>query len=192
MITSGGIYSNNTLQERQINATSIAYAGIQSKRSDTRVPCGPGGVLHDYVPFHFCPRSPMLFANHHGRVQGYQRGQSEIVHLVSNVKQVQDLGQGCVFTDGHATMKFTHFYDDTDDLDKLDWEVIGSKIWNDTDVAPDRKRKKQAEFLVRSFFPWHLVLGIGVYGESQYEEVVRILAEAGTQTKVKVTPQWYY
>ncbi|UTW68357.1 DUF4433 domain-containing protein [Anaerobacillus sp. HL2] len=44
----------------------------------------------------------------------------------------------------------------------MDWDVMESKYWFDTDDDPDRKRRRQAEFLVLRHFPLELVLGIGV------------------------------
>ena len=51
-------------------------------------------------------------------------------------------------------MRFTDFFDDLKDLDKIDWDLMQSRYWNDTNDDPDRKRRRQAEFLVHEFFPW--------------------------------------
>ena len=42
---------------------SIAQIDIQDKRSRAIVPHPPYGSLHEYVPFYFAPRSPMLLKN---------------------------------------------------------------------------------------------------------------------------------
>lgn len=47
---------------------NIAHAGAQGARADKSVPNPPGGNIHDFVPFYFAPRSPMLSAIHNGRV----------------------------------------------------------------------------------------------------------------------------
>jgi len=38
----------------------IAYQQIQGRRALKAIPIAPRGTLHDYVPFYFAPRSPML------------------------------------------------------------------------------------------------------------------------------------
>ena len=50
---------------------------------------------------------------------------------------------------------YTDFFDRLDDLDKVDWKIMKSKYWNDTDEDPDRKRRRRAEYLVHQLFPWH-------------------------------------
>jgi hypothetical protein len=50
---------------------SIAYEGIQQRRSEIEIPIPPYGILHDYIPFYFAPRSPMLYAIHKGMILGY-------------------------------------------------------------------------------------------------------------------------
>lgn len=57
----GGLMANSRLRRQRINYLDIAHERIQDRRARTSVPCGAGGVLHDYVPFYFAPRSPMLF-----------------------------------------------------------------------------------------------------------------------------------
>ena len=60
--------SHNQLRDRETNYTNIAYESIQDRRSIKSVPCGVGGSLHDYVPFYFAPRSPMLYTIHRGNL----------------------------------------------------------------------------------------------------------------------------
>lgn len=90
----------------------------------------------------------MLFALHKGYVEGYDQGQTPVVHLVSSVERIRATGHRFVFTDGHATMAFTRFFDEIRHLDQVDWPLMQETYWNDTDEDPDRKRRRQAEFLV--------------------------------------------
>ena len=54
------------------------------------------------------------------------------------------------------------------------------------------KEGKQAEFLVREFFPWHLVRRIGVQSASIQSRVVRTLSGTAHRPVVEVRPDWYY
>lgn len=74
ILEAGGLISSSRLQQQGIIYVDIAYQSIQNRRANTRVPCGAGGVLHDYVPFYFAPRSPMLCTIHRGGVPGYEVG----------------------------------------------------------------------------------------------------------------------
>ena len=56
----GEIRCNNLLWSGDVGHTDIAHQHIQDRRSRTRVPCGPQGVLLDYVPFYFTQHSTML------------------------------------------------------------------------------------------------------------------------------------
>ena len=49
---------------------NIAHAGAQRARLIRTVPDPPGGVVHDFVPFYFAPRSPMLYALNGEKVVG--------------------------------------------------------------------------------------------------------------------------
>ena len=57
-----GLLSYNEKEARGIKHVSIANAGIQNRRASMVVPCGPGGFVHDYVPFYFCSLSLMLLS----------------------------------------------------------------------------------------------------------------------------------
>lgn len=153
----------------------------------------PGGCVGDYVPFYFAPRSPMLYAIHKGFVEGYNSGQSEVVHLVSSAEMVDEAGLHWVFSDGHAEMApLTAFYNSLEHLDKIDWDVMKSIYWNDTDADPDRKRRRQAEFLVHNFFPWELITSIGVNDRTTAIHVNKALEKASHKPAVSAETSWYY
>ncbi len=135
----------------------------------------------------------MLFVIHKGSVPGYFGGQTEVVHLVSTIERAEVAGLEWVFTDGHAEMApLTDFYDDLADLKKLDWGLMQSHYWFDTDDDPDRMRRRQAEFLVHDFFPWELVDSIGVCNDIMAAHVHEILETAAHKPQVVIERSWYY
>ncbi len=192
ILASGGLLAKRMLDKKDTGYTSIAHQSIQDRRASTRVTCGPGGVLHDYVPFYFAPRSPMLFTISHGNVEGFTGGQYSIVHLVSTAQAVQEAGLGFVFSDGHGIMTITEFYDDLAYLNEVDWEIMRANYWADTDEDLDRKRRRQAEFLVHKRFPVQLIQEIGVINGKIKQETDSLLAEFESTIPVVVRLGWYY
>jgi hypothetical protein len=188
IIKEGGLFCNR--DAKKIQFVSIGHKRIKERRLKKKVPIGPGGVLADYVPFYFAPRSPMLFTINKGNVEGYTGGQEPIVHLVSSTEAVDAEGLDWVFTEGHAVMDYTDFFDDFADLNKIDWLLMSSKFWFDRPEYPDRCRRREAEFLVHDFFPWKLVSEIGVCNTAIAQQTKRILA--GRKPPVSVQRDWYY
>jgi hypothetical protein len=188
----GHLDAKNLLQQRSAAHASIAYENIQDRRARHPVPCYPGGVLHDYVPFYFAPRSPMLYTISRGNVPGCPEGQRPVVHLTVDVEAIVHVGLPYVFTDGHAVMAFSGFFTDLGDLDKIDWTIMHSRYWNDTPEYPDRKRRRQAEFLVHQSMPWELVTEIGVIDNSVKDEVEAALRGAPHVPDVVIHRDWYY
>jgi hypothetical protein len=97
ILQSKGLWCFNALQSHSVYYSNIAYAGIQDQRAGITVPCGPGGNLHDYVPFYFAPRSPMLYAIKMGNVPGHQGGQTPIIYRVSSIQAVNSSHSRFVF-----------------------------------------------------------------------------------------------
>ena len=189
----GGIYATNFQPDDGIEYYPIHHVGIQNLRSDTLVPCGPGGCIHDYVPFYFGPRSPMLYAIHKNNVAGYTGGQQPIIYICAYVENVNKQGLEFVFTDGHAIMThLTHFYDNLDDLKKLDWDVIRGKYWFDNEQNPDRCRRRQAEFLVYKFLPLESIFGIVVIDKRMKNKVDSTLVKHNISMPIVVNRTWYY
>jgi hypothetical protein len=80
--------------------------------------------LHDYVPFYFAPRSPMLYTINNGNVPGCNHRQDDIVHLVGDTQSVLAAGHRFVFSDIHAALDYARFFDDLTDLKQIDWRIF--------------------------------------------------------------------
>ena len=193
ILKSRGLFPKNELVQQEVNHLDIAYERIQDRRARIPVPCGAGGVLHDYVPFYFAPRSPMLYAIHNGRVAGYTQGQNPIIYLVAQAEIIKSEGIPFAFTDGHAVIQYTEFYDNLSVLESsIDWAIMKDKYWADTPEDNDRKRRRQAEFLVYQFCPWRLITKIGVKDRIIKLQIEKILENIDHQPDIKVYADWYY
>lgn len=195
IIKEGGIWCDRECQCRELRGTAVGYTHIKERRMRRSVPLPPRGTLGDYVPFYFAPRSPMLYVIHHGGNPEYDGGQTPIVHFVSSVEAVAAARPALrwLFTDGHAEVALSDYYDDVRKLDEvIDWDVMRSTYWNDTQQDGDRKRRRQAEFLVHRFLPWELVSTIGVVNRAMADRVEQVLADSRHRPVVAVAPEWYY
>ncbi len=176
------------IDEKEIPYDNIAYPELQDRRSLTAVDVEPYGHLHDYVPFYFAPRSPMLYVN-------YKKGdeiQKGIIYLISSAQSIKKSEIPFVFTDGHAIMALSHFYRREEDLENIDWNVMRGKYWYDTDEDNDRKRRRQAEFLIHRFMPWVLFEAIIVYDQSVKERVEKFIRTAAHKPTVHIKRNWYF
>lgn len=193
IIADGGLWCDCLRAVRAAGAVSIAHQHIKERRAKRQVPVAAGGTLADYVPFYFAPRSPMLFTIHRGNVQGYTEGQRPIVHLLSTVETAVALNKAWAFTDGHAEMAISQFFADLEQLSEVvDWTIMRSQYWNDTADDNDRKRRRQAEFLVHEFFDWHAISRISVHDNAVRRQVEMVLPNIDHGPEVVVEPGWYY
>ena len=189
-----GLHAPNHTPDDGLTYRTIHNVDIQEHRRIRTIPCGPCGVIHDYVAFYFGYLSPMLFQLKTGRVEGYSEGQEPLIYLVSDVQTIQRSGTGFVFSDGHGIAAFTDWYDDPSDLDKVDWDMVNQRYWADTVEDMDRQRRKQAEFLVYRFCDWSLIREIGVINDRMRTKVESLLATfpQSLRCPVRVQCAWYY
>ena len=130
ILKADGLWCDSRRIEQGFPTVGIAHQNIKDRRAKRKIPLVIGGVLADYVPFYFAPRSPMLFAINLGAVEGYRGGQASVLHLVSTVKVASATGQPWCFTDGHAEMAMTEFCDDLESLAELvDSEIMEGRYW---------------------------------------------------------------
>ena len=92
----GELLSDTLIQQVAVKPTNIAHGQIKERRQRTVVTIPPGGVVTDYVPFYFCPRSPMLYAVHGGFVAGYPGGQGQVLHLVADAETIAAQNAICI------------------------------------------------------------------------------------------------
>jgi hypothetical protein len=145
------------------------------------------GTLGEYVPFYFGPRSPMLYVITKAK-QGPKRPQADIVYVGCKFLTVANSGTQFAFTDGHAKMKVTGFYTQPQNLDKLNWDVIYSPVWNNTEQEFDRTRQKQAEFLVHSYVPPEWIDVVVVHDNNVCTFAQGLIQAANHRATVRVNP----
>ncbi len=183
----GGLLSDAALEA--VPHEVVGYSHIKSRRlMEYRIPCCGQRFVGEFVPFYFCPRSPMLFVINKGRT-GLQPGsQGSIVHLVSTVAIGVATGRQFAISDGNAGAAYTRFAGSLDALDELDWAVIKSDDW-----GGERRNRKSAEFLIADQFPWSSVREIGCMDAGAQLRVQAILAEVGgVGPAVNVRRNWYF
>jgi len=193
ILEAGGLWCDAQRISQGLDCENIAHGNIKERRMRTPVPIAPGGRLTDYVPFYFSNRTPMLYAINTGCVEGLPQGsQSSIIYLVSSVETVAGSDKQWCFTDGHAVEAMSSFYNSASDLTEVDWDVINSWSWKERLDDMDRKRRKQAEFLVHNFFEWDLFLNIGVFSREMKSNVEQLVSGQVHTPLVSVESNWYY
>ncbi len=139
-----GLLSVNEQKRQGVNHHSIAASTIQDRRSRTPVPCGPGGVVHDYIPFYLCRRSSMLLSV----VNSKNCDQQLLLYIGVPLTLVER--EDVIFTDASAnTNDPPRFYADPQQLDALDWGAIDSLKWN---LGMDQNQARMAELLIHQRF----------------------------------------
>ncbi|MDH4417127.1 MAG: DUF4433 domain-containing protein [Acidovorax sp.] len=183
---------------------NIAHAGAQGARAAKRVALPPGGSVHDYVPFYFAPRSPMLSAIHNGQVVGCDLRQQDIVHLETTVDRVIAGGTPFVFYDRNATLAYSKAYNDVAQLAQaIAWDLLTEppaldgfcKYFHNqhqNERYVQRRELRMAEFLVHRRVPLAAFTRVGVCNALQAQAVQAILDAAGVPLRAEVKTDWYF
>jgi hypothetical protein len=199
----GALLAKNAIAGKGMAYSNIAYQGAQGKRAAKVITVAPGGLVHDYVPFYFAPRSPMLLAINSGRVDGCEWRQPDIVHLETTIDMALADGAPFVFFDMNATLDFSTPYNDLAKLDAVSWDLLTEaprmdgfcQYWNSRQDNPRyamRMEKRQAEFLVKESVGMNRILRIGVINQAKQAEVREILHTAGIELQVDIMTEWYF
>lgn len=204
----GAIKSKNLLRSENVIPVNIACNNIQDKRARTIVD-DQGRTLHDYVPFYFAPRSPMLYSIIHNNVpEAEETNQDNFVYLVSSVDDL--CNQQFVFTDYQAIVTYASFYNNLSDLDKICWDLIFEyphlpkqnppfkgycKFFQNNDTDPryvKRKEARLAEFLVLSQVSIEKISIIIVKNQNMKDYVEKLLLKYNINIKVEIRADWYF
>jgi hypothetical protein len=167
-----GFLANNHEDFPAVESTSIAASSIQERRATMNVPCGVGGVVHDYVPFYFGSLSPMLL----GVVNKKNIDQSDILYFEFPISILNRTG--AVFTDASAnTVSPPNFYDNGQYLTRLNWAEIDSLKWKSDSEA--LRHQRMAELLVPYSINVQAASRVVVWNNAVRNEVTRIVNHFG-------------
>ncbi len=186
ILRAGGLKSDFAMVDEP--HTPIGYSHIKKRRmKEIRVPCCGNRFVGEFVPFYFCPRSPMLFVINKGTTGREPGCQKTILHLVSSVAIAMSLKRDWAISDGNAGAAYASFYDDLEEgIGAIDWKAVRATNWRGV------TNQKSAEFLVDIFFPWSGIQSIGCYESGVAEQVHSLLNLHSNQPSVEVRPDWYY
>jgi hypothetical protein len=132
----------------------------------------------------------MLYVIQYGYNQVKVTPSEDIVYCVSSVQQLLNTNLDFVFTDGHSIEKLSTQYEPKDviNIDKLlDFRAINDKKFKDQNDL-DKKRRKQAEFLVDGDIPIQAILGYIVYNKKAQDKLIAM----GIDIKKTVIKAGYY
>jgi hypothetical protein len=132
-ILKNGLQSHNFARNNGLLKNDIADNEVNRRR--TRPEPIYRRSVHDYVPFYFNPKNPMLYCR--------KNLQDNIVMLAIDRKLL--FQNNALFTNGNAAADATHFYNNIQDLKMLNWNCIVAQSWAD---LPDGKRERCSETLV--------------------------------------------
>lgn len=188
IIRAGGLHSDAALVGAGARPAQIGYADIKYRRlNEYRIGCCNNRFVGEFVPFYFCPRSPMLYTVNNGNTGRAVGCQSDILHLVSNAFAGASLGRQWAVSDGNAGSAYTTFTNAADSLEGVNWTIVNSNNW-----AGARIHAKATEFLVADFFPVEALTSIGCQNAQTAAAAQAILAQHNLPLRVNVHPNWYY
>lgn len=174
------------------NFVPIGMADLIAKRATHTVPIKPGGSLGDYVPFYFTPKSIMMYNIKTGHGNVIKRDNSEVVVMVSSLHKLKDMAVPFIFTNGHAYMNETDYFDDLSDLDKIDWDLLRRRDFQRDPDDPGKLGRYQAEALVHRNVPVTALLGIGCYDSATKRILAADASNEGITLGVEVVTNWYF
>lgn len=150
-----------------------------------------GTVLGDYIPFYFGTRSPTLYVIQRGFNGVIKTNPENIIYCVTSIAKVIDSEINFMFTDGHAIDSFSTEYSKAqiENIDSiLDYNAINANVWIDENDL-DKKRRKEAEFLLSQDLPTNYILGYICYNESAKS---KLLEYGIDESKIVVKPNCYF
>lgn len=174
------------------NYIGIGDSSLIKYRNEMEIPHPPYGTFRDYVSFYFGIRSPMLYNIKNGFLGVTKRPQKDIIYLISSYERIVERNIQYIFFDGHGYHHLSQSFNTDHGLQYIDWDLVNAKQWFDTEYDPDRKRRKQAEFLAYRSVPFEDILGIATYNENSKGMVENILKLNNKNIKMLALPEWYY
>jgi len=187
-IIKNGITHKNSAKSNQ-NYKPIGDCSLISTRNGFQMP--NGDLLGEYIPFYLGLRTPMLYVIQKGYNGVKALHPSKIIYCISSVQKVLDAKLDFVYTDGHATDKFSNYFLPEDILkieNQIDFKATKAKFWKgDNDL--DLKRRKEAEFLIKQDLEYDNILGFATFDDNSR---IKLLDFGISKNKVVVKQTLYF
>lgn len=179
-IVKNGLLATNVKKAMSIEHHNVANENIQNRRSEMEIKVGPGGVVHDYVPFYFASTNKMLL----GLLNHKNVDQPFVVFIVVSIDKL--LNDNTIFTNASAnTVVPPEFYSDPQDLDKLNWDLIDSTKWSED--SDEELHARMAEALIYQRVPLDWIEGYIVFNNVCRQKIEECYEKVGIQQ-----PNIYY
>ena len=178
-ILANGLLSHNLAYTHYQNKiTDISQQEVNARRKFKKPFAVKKCSLHDYVPTYFNSRNPMSYLLHH-------RGMTnDLVLLKINPDLL--LQEDSLFTDGNASCNNTTFFQDLNDLDKIDWSCLNDKVWCHYD---DGKRRRCAEALIPDLITPRNIMQIAVKNSNVLENILDLVS---MDTQIAIQPELFF
>jgi len=168
-----GVLSHNLAHSKGIVNVDISNQSVNIRRN--RIEESLGGNIHDFAPLFIHPRNPTFY------YWCMNEKRENLILLRINPHIL--LRENVAFSDGNAAVKSTNFYNNIDDFNKLEWEIIKENYWG---KHPDGKRIKCSEVLVKEKIPLYYINNIFVYNETTLNKILHLFPNhLGIKTGIK-------
>jgi hypothetical protein len=194
ILDQGGLHCQSSANQDP-NYIDIGNTSLIDKRRRRNVPIGPGGTLSDYIPFYFTPFSIMMYNIKTGHGGITRRENKDIVMFVSSIHRLEEIAVPFVFTNQHAYAAYavdTEFYNDVQQLDKIDWPLLQRRDFKIDDNDPGKQLRYQAEALIHRHVPLNAMLGICCVNEVVKNSLESLLGQRDIELIVRARPTWYF
>jgi hypothetical protein len=186
-----GIYCRNSAIQ-DANYRTIGNLELIDRRQHRVVPISPGGTLSDYIPFYFTPYTPMMLNIKTGYGGITKVPNEDVVIFVSSLRNLAKMGRTFVFTDRHAYLVNAEFYNDLDNLDQIDWQILQNRDFKRDPDDPEKLERYQAEALVHNHIPVEAFIGMVCYTDEIKESISQIVNNNGLNLQVIKQTGWYF
>jgi hypothetical protein len=189
-LLANGICCRNS-GNRDPSFREIGNKELIARRHVHPVPIAPHGTLSDYVPFYFTSHSPMLYNIKTG-MNVPQLPMREIVICATSLKYLQSLGITFVFTDSHAYLQTTNFYNSLSDLSNIDWKLLNARDFRRDHNDLGKFDRYQAEALVRGDVPINAIQAIICFSDTEKAHVEQFVQNIGANLRVIADPGRFF